>query len=443
MNPALTAALLAAPPPAPLFDSEVLPWALALLLLLLSAFFAGMRAALVGPLRTRAVEAGSTPRRRRRLSRLMLRAESLATSAATFSIGSGLSFALLLLGLLAGSEPLDWGTLGLSFALSTPALLLAGELGPLLFTRRGGVGLLSRVLVPFWILQLPLEEFARIFGHLREAVARALGGEGQSRAAREQALGLREAIEDAVTAGELDDHELALIERAIEFREADAAEIMTPRTEIHGVVATSTLGEVIGTMVACGHSRLPVHRENLDVIVGTIVAQDVLGKLNDGASLEDGIEKLIRPPHFVPETKNAADLLEELQRAKLKMAIVLDEYGGTAGLVTVGDVAGEIVGEFSEVHDALEPEPVSWKEDGAANVDAGLRISEVNELLELGLSEDEDYETLAGFVLAEFGRFPKVGMSFLMDGIRYTVAEATDRRVTRVDVELPAALRSA
>ena len=136
----------------------------------------------------------------------------------------------------------------------------------------------------------------------------------------------------------------------------------------------------------------------------------------------------MRPAVFVPETKLISELLQEFRRDKQKIAIVLDEYGGTAGLVTMGDILAEIVGEMGDEFDA-EEEAIRILEDGVAEVQASERVSEVNEALDLNLPEEEDYETLAGFVLAHLGRFPKAGEVFVADDVEYTVTEANDRRV--------------
>ena len=149
---------------------------------------------------------------------------------------------------------------------------------------------------------------------------------------------------------------------------------------------------------------------------------------------EQHLAGVMRPAVFVPETKLISELLQEFRRDKQKIAIVLDEYGGTAGLVTMGDILAEIVGEMADEYDGAEDLAVRLLEDGAADVQGGARISEVNEELALNLPEEEDYETLAGFVLARLGRFPKSGEVFVAGEIEYTVTEASDRRVLRIHV---------
>jgi putative hemolysin len=136
----------------------------------------------------------------------------------------------------------------------------------------------------------------------------------------------------------------------------------------------------------------------------------------------------------VPETKLVSELLKEFRREKIKLAIVLDEYGGTAGMVTLGDVLGEIVGEIRDESDEESPSPLKHLPGGVVEVDAALHVSEVNELIDLDLPETAGYETLGGFVLAEFGRFPQRGESFTRGATEFQVSEVTDRRVLKVRV---------
>jgi CBS domain containing-hemolysin-like protein len=183
-----------------------------------------------------------------------------------------------------------------------------------------------------------------------------------------------------------------------------------------------------------GHSRIPVYENSLDTIIGVVSARDLVAAFANGRAQEADLRELLHPAYFTPETKRVRELLSELRRARVEIAIVLDEYGGTAGLVTVGDIIGEIVGEIPDEYDEDAPAPIRHLAGGAAEVDATLHVSEVNEALELELPENRDFETLAGFVLAHFGRFPKRGEKFESEGAEFAVVDATDRRVLKVRV---------
>jgi len=152
---------------------------------------------------------------------------------------------------------------------------------------------------------------------------------------------------------------------------------------------------------------------------------------------DDGLEteklrSILRPAWFVPETKPVSELLSEFKREKLKLAVVLDEYGGTAGIVTLGDVVQHLVGDIQDEFDEAPAQPVRRMPDGSAEVDASLNVSELNERLELAIPEDEHYETLAGFVLSELGHFPRRGERLRAAGCELVVLEASDRRVLKV-----------
>ena len=221
----------------------------------------------------------------------------------------------------------------------------------------------------------------------------------------------------------------------MEFRDVDVAAVMTPRTEISGVEVEKGLLAVVQKAAETNHSRIPVYQESVDNIIGTISVRDLVKyAATDDLDAADLRERL-RPAYFVPETMPVSQLLAEFRRERLKLAIVLDEYGGTAGLVTLGDVIEEIVGDLHEEFEEVEQSPLRRVADGVTEIDASLHVSEVNEELDLDLPEEEDFETLAGFILAEFGRMPRQGDHFIRDDVKFIVTDASDRRVLIVRVE--------
>jgi putative hemolysin len=169
-------------------------------------------------------------------------------------------------------------------------------------------------------------------------------------------------------------------------------------------------------------------------VIGTISARDVVQLAAAGRLEQANLQQIVHPAYFVPETKLVSELFEELRRQKIKMAVVLDEYGGTAGLITVGDIVAELVGDIPDEYDVDEPSPLRHLAGGAVEIDAGLHVSEVNEALELDLPEEADYQTLGGFVLAELGHFPSSGEAFERGPHRFEVVDASDRRVLKVRV---------
>lgn len=217
-----------------------------------------------------------------------------------------------------------------------------------------------------------------------------------------------------------------------------ASEIMTPRINMVSVREKETIKEALKTVVACGHSRLPVFRETRDQIVGVLYAKDLLKRLGEPDWSAVPVGSLMREPFFVPETKNCHDLLEEFQRRKVHLGVVVDEYGGTAGIVTIEDIIEELLGEIHDEHDRdqdISPRRVS---ETALEADAALRVDELNDILDVNLPEDEDFDTVGGYVSFVLGRVPSKGETFERDGVRFTVLESDQRRVKRLRVEIAA-----
>lgn len=235
--------------------------------------------------------------------------------------------------------------------------------------------------------------------------------------------------------GTVDPEELEMIESVIEFRDMRAGEIMTPRTDIVAIEAGSTLDQCRQVIVQAGHSRLPVYEETLDRVIGVLYAKDLLSI--DQGDQHFALRSTMRKPFFVPETKSLSQLLKEFKTQKVHIAIVLDEYGGTAGLVTIEDLLEEIVGEIADEYEPAEPAMLRKIDEHTAEVDARMYIDDVNDALEIELPEDEDYDTVGGFVFSTLGYIPTSGEAFEYAGAKFTVVEAEERRVGRVRIELP------
>jgi CBS domain containing-hemolysin-like protein len=208
---------------------------------------------------------------------------------------------------------------------------------------------------------------------------------------------------------------------------------MVPRVEIVGLPADGTIEAAIDAIVAEGHSRIPVYEDSLDEIVGILYAKDLLPYLRDAAAQRPTVRSLLRPPVFVPESMSIDDLLHELQRRKVHIAIVLDEYGGTAGLVTIEDLLEEIVGEIQDEYDTEEPATVRLSET-EARVDGLVSIEELAELfdIELDLVDDDEYDTVGGLIFHRLGAIPKPGDRIHIDGLSLTVETTDGRRVSKV-----------
>jgi len=259
-------------------------------------------------------------------------------------------------------------------------------------------------------------------------VARMLGvrGEGGREAVSEEEIKLL-----VTEQGSLLEEEKRMIHEIFELGDTVAREIMVPRVDMVLVEDDKTVGDVAETMRGTGFSRLPVYHENRDVIVGIAMIKDLVRPLVDGHA-GDPITEHVRPPVFIPETKGILPLLSEMQDNHNQVVIVVDEYGGTAGLVTVEDIVEEVVGEIADEFDRdrkyiNEQAPGHWLLDGR------LPIEDAQEL-GLPVTESDEYETVAGWVLAETGHIPQVGEAFEREGYSFQVRAMRRRRIARLEV---------
>ncbi|MER3465681.1 MAG: HlyC/CorC family transporter [Armatimonadota bacterium] len=241
---------------------------------------------------------------------------------------------------------------------------------------------------------------------------------------------LREIVESINPTSDLVEDEREMIYSIIEFSETVAREVMTPRTDVHAVEVNASIGEVAEVIRTSGHTRIPVYHETIDNIVGIVHAKDILAALATGNSAK--LSDLMRPALFIPESKSLQQLLAEFRSGKTQMAVVQDEFGGTAGVVTIEDLVEEIVGEIVDEYDE-EPEVIQLP-DGRFSVDGRMNLDDLNG--EIGLSiHSEEYDTVGGFVFGLFGRQPQQGESVVWEGWRLVVENTDGRRVRRVIIE--------
>ncbi|MGE0440836.1 MAG: hemolysin family protein [Gemmatimonadales bacterium] len=237
---------------------------------------------------------------------------------------------------------------------------------------------------------------------------------------------IRMLVEQSEVGGRLQEEDARLLEGVFEFTEKTAQDVMTPRTEIVALEAGLTVDQAADIVAEAGRSRYPVHLDSLDDIVGIVHAKDILRTLrrNPGAS----IRSIARPPHLVPGTREVEDVLADMKRLKVHMAIVIDEYGGTAGLVTMEDLLEEIVGEIFDEHDPVEPHAAG---EGAPLIDGSLTISDFNAEYEAEL-DDADYTTLGGLLFGQLGRLPQAGDRIQVGGMTFEIVAMEGRRVKTV-----------
>ncbi len=243
---------------------------------------------------------------------------------------------------------------------------------------------------------------------------------------------LKQIVTESQRAGEIEPGERLMIHNVFEFGDRQVYEVMIPRPDIIAVEDTATVEDFLQIFAESSHERYPVYSGNLDNIIGYISIKDILFEFTQGRTARvKPIKDFIRTALFVPEAKRVSELLAEMQRSNQQLAIVLDEYGGTAGMATTENLLEEIVGGIGDerVH---EPPPVKRIDENTAQVQAQLRVDEVNEYLGTHLPESDDYETLAGLILTRLGHIPKVGESVQVGSVKLTVAELHGPRIEQV-----------
>lgn len=330
---------------------------------------------------------------------------------------------LLILAVVLMVQPIGTG-LGpgvIVFLLSTLLLLVAAHLVPALVVRRAPEQLLSTLLPPFTALaNLAAPLTSLIVGWLGPAEGPPAKNNGNGAPSQEGPADTTATVEDG-----------RLLRSVVDFGDTLVREVMTPRPDVVAIRADATIDELRTLVREQEYSRLPVFRENLDNIVGLVVVKDLI-QLPEPLSGSDPLTKIMRPAAFVPETKRVADLLREFQQKRFQQAMVVDEYGGIAGLVTVEDLVEELVGEIRDEYD-LEAEPIVQEPDGAFVFSAKVAIEEMTERLGINIDE-EGFETVGGYVLTRAGRVPAVGETFTADGVSVEVLEAERRRIHKVRV---------
>ena len=313
-----------------------------------------------------------------------------------------------------------------AFTIITVLHIILGELVP------KAVALLHAEVVSSW-LAAPLIGFAWVMHYpiavLRISARSLLKLMGMKPLSEHETLHspeeIRILVEQSGESGSLEPSEARLLEGVFEFSEKTAEEVMTPRTEMTTMADELSIAAAADIVAEAGRSRYPVYRESLDEIIGVVHAKDVLRALR--ADTAQTVKQIICHPLFVPGTREVEDVLADMKRLKTHLAVVLDEYGGTAGLVTMEDLLEEIVGEIYDEHDAVQL-PARLTSDGAVRVEGAMSIGDFNDRFH-GRLDDADYTTLGGFLFGQLGKLPKAGDRITLDRFVFEIGEMEGRRV--------------
>ena len=347
---------------------------------------------------------------------------------ARLMLGLIFSLATVVLAVLTGSE--GFSSIGMLLLFVAVFILLFEHVLPLLIVRRNPEQVLTILLPPFDFAARFLHPLTGSLVHLikdarreREAppAANGNGSPGETPVPAEQEAAEEQAL--------IERDEQRLLQSIVDFGGTLVREVMTPRPDIVAIPVEATIDQLRALFEEQEYSRIPVYKENLDNIQGIVYVKDLV-LLPTAEAHGQTVGRLLRPVTFVPETKRVPELLKEFQRKQVQVAIVVDEYGGTAGLVTLEDLLEEIVGEIRDEYD-VETEPVVDEGNGSWVFSAKASIDEVRERLNVEI-EPEGFETVGGYVLTRVGRVPQVGETFELDGLLVEVLEAERRRIHKV-----------
>jgi len=311
----------------------------------------------------------------------------------------------------------------------TVAIFVFAELVPRTFSVQHLDGAALVMARPVYLVGRLLYPIGRLLVLVSNAVMAPLPGRGLPKGPFATEEEIRNLLDVAEEEEEIEEEERELITSIFEFGDTVVREVMVPRPDMVAIRSDSTLNEALNKIIEGGYSRIPLYEGDTDNIIGVLYAKDLLKKVHEGDE-EVKLTSLGRAPMFVPEQKKVAELLREMQHERNHMAIVVDEYGGTAGLVTIEDLIEEIVGEIVDEYDVEEPlvEPI---DDDTIRVDAKMPIDEINELLTVDLPHDE-WDTVGGLVFGLTGRVPVQGETVTYDSLRFKTERVTGRRIQKV-----------
>ncbi|MBJ7360449.1 MAG: HlyC/CorC family transporter [Chloroflexi bacterium] len=417
-----------------------------LLLILINGFFVGAEIAFVSVRRTRLDElAEAGDRRAKRAQKLMRdpgRFLAVIQVAITFlgalaSAVAAVSIVTVVAEPLRGIAPLaDYAdTIALllvTFIVSVVSIVL-GELIPKGFALANPDRIALAVSGPITLFAKIVSPLVAVLVLLTKIISKPFGID-PTRTPELSAAEIRLIVEQGSQQGVLEAEEEQMISAVMSLSDSKLHEVMVPRIDIAAIDQEASFDDAVTLVLTEGHSRTPLYKESVDHIVGILYAKDLLRIIAAGGP-RPRLRDIMRPALFVPESQAVDDLLNELQRRRVHMAIVLDEYGGTAGLVTIEDLLEEIVGEIQDEFDEEEPMKVIVRE-GEAILDGRADIDEMGELVDppLELEDDEEYDTVGGFVYHRIGRVPVVGDTVAVDPFKITVIKVIGRRVGKVRV---------
>lgn len=343
--------------------------------------------------------------------------------------------------LLSGTSASDWA-IPVTVGVMTFLLLTFGEITPKAIAKRMYMTLSAPMMSLLRVPYLLFYPFTMIFSKLTQGLMRLMGNDPEEQAPFVTAEEIEYMINLGSREGTFSEDRERMLLSVFEISDTTVHEIMVPRTDAVILNTDMNLDDIVETLQRCGHSRLPVYQDGVDNIVGIFYAKDLIKlSLGDVDKSDFDIQNYLHKPFFVPSSKRLADLLSEFQRQRIHMAIVVDEFGGTDGLITLEDIIEEFFGEIQDEYDAEQEQlvPIS---DTLLRADARAPVYEIESYFDIKLPEDGDYETLGGFLMSESGVVPAKGDEIVWNQLVFRVVEADEKKVISVEIERDDALLS-
>lgn len=344
-------------------------------------------------------------------------------------LGSSIATALAIN--IMGNSP---RSLAIVTGIMTVLILIFGEITPKIMAKNNSKGFSKLVIAPMYYFGVIMKPIVKVLMWTSILIGRILGVEVKT----ENIMFTEEDLISFVNVGEaegiIEEEEKEMIHSIVGLGETNAKEIMTPRTSMFAVEGNKTLDDIWDEMIEAGFSRIPVYEDTIDNIIGVLYTKDVLNYLKEH-STDTQIKELVREAYFVPETKSIIEILQEFKSKKVHIALVLDEYGGIGGILTIEDLLEEIVGEIRDEFDNEEEESIKEIDDNRYEVDAMLDIETINKNLNIDLPISEDYESLGGLIMSELGKIPAIGDIVDFQNVRLVVVEVEKMRVSKVEIQ--------
>ena len=322
----------------------------------------------------------------------------------------------------------------IAFSIITVLHIVFGELAPKSIAIQRPISTTMGIALPLHFFYLVFRPFIWLLNGFANFILKLIGistiGSHEAHHSSEE---LQYLLDQGKESGALENNEHELIRNVFDFNERVVKNIMVPRTKISGIELTTSHDEILETVIQEGYSRIPVYDESIDKIIGVVHAKDILPLLANNKQLN--LKDIIRKPYFIHESKKINDLMAEFQQKRIQIAIVLDEFGGTAGMVTLEDIVEELVGEIQDEYDEEKP-IVDKLSDTEFIVNATASIYDINEYLPHDLPEDGDYDTVGGLLSTLVGKIPEVGEKHDFHGYTFTILKKAEQNVESVKLEL-------